>query len=87
MDEASLLEGLSRCFAALKGYQSRSRAAERCRKFLISVQQEVFYYRSQNGSSPSICKHLGRQANEYRCRNDERFRRPKTPWDRNRARR
>ncbi|KAM6477517.1 aldehyde dehydrogenase family-domain-containing protein [Trichoderma sp. SZMC 28011] len=49
MDEASLLEGLSRCFAALKHYQSRSRAAGRCRKFLISVQQEVFHYRSQNG--------------------------------------
>ncbi|KAL6692435.1 fungal-specific transcription factor domain-containing protein [Trichoderma pleuroticola] len=49
MDEASLLEGLSRCFAALKRYQSRSRAAGRCRKFLISVQQEVFHYRSQTG--------------------------------------
>lgn len=54
MDEASLLEGLSRCFAALKRYQSRSRAAGRCRKFLISVQQEVFCHRSQNGLSPSI---------------------------------
>ncbi|KAL7908481.1 aldehyde dehydrogenase family domain-containing protein [Trichoderma velutinum] len=48
MGEASLLEGLSRCFAALKLYQSRSRAAGRCRKFLISVQQEVFHYRNQN---------------------------------------
>lgn len=49
MDEASLLKGLSRCFTALKRYQSRSRAAGRCRKFLISVQQEVFCYRTQNG--------------------------------------
>ncbi|KAM0260132.1 hypothetical protein ACHAQJ_002896 [Trichoderma viride] len=49
MNEASLLEGLNRCFAALKRYQSQSRAARRCRKFLISVQQEVFSYRSQDG--------------------------------------
>lgn len=52
MDEASLLGGLDRCFAALKGYQSRSRAAGRCRKFLISVEQEVFHYRSQKGLYP-----------------------------------
>ncbi|KKP04921.1 hypothetical protein THAR02_02942 [Trichoderma harzianum] len=66
MDEVSLLERLSRCFVALKWYRSPSRAAGRCRKFLISVQQEVFHYRSQNGlSSPSKCKYQGRRDNDY----------------------
>lgn len=65
MDEASLLKELNRCFTALKRYQSRSRAAGRCRKFLISVQQEVFCYRSQDGLSSSICNYLCRQANEW----------------------
>ncbi|KAH6605522.1 c6 transcription factor [Trichoderma cornu-damae] len=61
MDEASLLGGLDRCFAALRGYQSRSRTAGRCRKFLISVGREVAHYRSHNGvlENPGITAALG----------------------------
>lgn len=65
MDEASLLGGLDRCFAALRGYQSRSRTAGRCRKFLVSVEQEVFHYRSQNGLSPPTSSLIYHQADTY----------------------